>query len=93
MNRLDPNRRPLLLCVAALLVGSALAASNHQRILARAQTATPSPYALAGRFERSSPPGGYVDVHGPFDAAEEVLLRHARSSASGHPVAGPSAGR
>ena len=75
MHRFDPERRPLVLLAAALLAGGALAAGSHRRVVSAHGMAVPSPYELAGRLQRASPPGGYVDVHGPFDAAEEVLLR------------------
>ncbi len=82
MHRFDPERRPLVLLAAALLAGGALAASSHRRVVSAHGLAVPSPFELAGRLERASPPGGYVDVHGPFDAAEVVLLRSSSAEAA-----------
>jgi hypothetical protein len=48
----------------------------------------PSPAELAGRYERTSPAGAYVDVHGPFTGVEAQLVAGYRDPV-GRPFAAP----
>jgi len=90
MRRFEPVRRAqLVLCLSgAVWIGLALPGIGRAMspVGAGAGQRTPSPGALAGRYERVHTPGGYVDVHGPFTAVEARLVAGYRD-AEGRPIA------
>jgi hypothetical protein len=92
MRRFERDRSALsslcLGCAVALGISApsaALAISSLGRGVERSST---SPAALAGRYERASAQGAYIDVHGPFTAAEVHLVAGYRG-ADGRPVVAP----
>jgi hypothetical protein len=80
---------PLCLLGAAAL---GLAAPSTGRVLLAlgedAGRGLPSPAELAGRYERTSPAGTYVDVHGPFTGVEAQLVAGYRDPV-GRPFVAP----
>jgi len=92
MRRFEPDRRAQLsLCLFGAVALALAAPSTGRAMLALgmdAERGATSPAALAGRYERTSAPGAYVDVHGPFTPAEERLVAGYRDAA-GRPFVAP----
>jgi hypothetical protein len=87
---IELDRRVLsaLCLVSTVALGLALPGDGRSPLASGAEPGPPSPAALAGRYERASAPGGYVDVHGPFNLAEERLVAGYRDAA-GRPFDAP----
>lgn len=92
MRRFEPDRRHHLpLCLLGVAALGFAAPSTGRAMLALGEdggSGPTSPAALAGRCERASAPGAYVDLHGPFTAVEARLVAGYRDPA-GRPFVAP----
>lgn len=92
MRRFEPHRRAQLpLCLIGAIALGLASPSTGRDTLAHGMDAargSTSPAALAGRYERASAPGAYVDLHGPFTAVEARLVAGYRDAA-GRPFVAP----
>lgn len=88
---MDCNDTQRRMCLVALAAALCLAApSSAHRWLDHGQGArptVPTPAELAGRLERASPPGGYVDLHAPL-SDDEARWAGGYRDALGRVVAG-----